>query len=350
MDTAPLGTIAVALFGYGYAGSILHAPLISSVPGLRLAAVCSGNDSKVHADWPEVFVSAAVEEVLNYPGISLVVIATPNHSHFDLARRAMLAGKHVVVDKPFTVTSGEAHELHALAHRLNLHLSVFHNRRWDADFLTLRNLLLDGRLGQVSYLESRFERFRPLVRDRWREHAGPGNGLWYDLGPHLLDQALQLFGSPSSLKGTLETQRQGAQAIDYFRVLLKYPTGLQVVLLASMLGVDDGLRLLVLGSKGRYIKHGLDPQEAALKRGEDPSHPSWGKDGCDGMLTLTGHDGMAQETLPTQPGDYSCYYRGIRDALLHGAPNPVPASDAVEVMRLIELVCLSQASGQLVTC
>jgi len=343
-------TVAVALLGYGYAGSTLHAPLIGSVPGLRLAAVCSGNAAKVHADWPGVFVSAVADEVLDYPGISLVVIATPNHSHFDLTRRALLAGKHVVVDKPFTVTAAEARELCALAASLALQLSVFHNRRWDADFLTLRSLLQDQRLGQVTYLESRFERFRPEVRDRWRERAGAGNGLWYDLGPHLLDQVLQLFGAPSSLQGTLETQRYGAQAVDYFRVLLKYPAGLQVVLQGGMLGADDGLRLVVLGSKGHYIKHGLDPQEAALKRGEDPSHPAWGKDGCDGVLSLTSTDGPAQETLPTLPGDYSCYYRGMRDALLHGAPNPVAADDAAEVMRLIELVCLSHASGQPVAC
>ena len=330
-------TIPVALLGYGYAGSNFHAPLIASVKGLRLAAVCSGNTDKVHTDWPEVFVSGAVDEVLNYPGISLVVIATPNDTHFDLARRALLAGKNVVVDKPFTVTVDEARELQTLAKSLGLLLSVFHNRRWDADFLTLRSLLRDGRLGKLCYLESRMDRFRPLVRDRWRERSGAGSGLWYDLGPHLLDQAVQLFGFPSELHGTLEIQRYGAQAVDFFRVRLSYP-GLQVVLQAGMLGVDDSPRFIAQGSAACFIKHGLDPQEAALKRGESPSHSDWGKDSRDGVITFTGTAEVVQEIIPTLQGDYSGYYRAIREALSSGAENPVIAEDAVEIMRLLEVV------------
>jgi predicted dehydrogenase len=245
------------------------------------------------------------------------------------------------VDKPFTVTLDEAGELRSLADRLGLLLSVFHNRRWDADFLTLRSLLNDGRLGQITYLESRFERFRPLVRDRWRERAGAGGGLWYDIGPHLLDQALQLFGRPASVQGTLEIQRYAAEAVDYFRVVLMYP-GLRVVLQGGMLGIDGGPRLIVQGSKGCYVKHGFDPQEEALKRGENPSHPDWGKDGSDGVLMIAGLGDAEQKTVPSLRGDYSCYYRAIADALLNGGSNPVPADDAVEVMRMIELVCLSQ--------
>ena len=329
-------TISVALIGYGYAGSTFHAPLIAGVEGLRLAAVFSGHAAKVHADWPEVFVSDEINEVLDFPGISLVVIATPNASHFDLARRALLAGINVVVDKPFTVTVDEARELDSLASRQGLLLSIFHNRRWDADFLTLRSLIAEGRLGQVNFLESRIDRFRPLVRDRWRESSGIGGGLWYDLGPHLLDQALQLFGSPSEIQSTLEIQRHGGQAVDFFRVRLIYP-GLQVVLQGSMLGIDDGLRFIVQGSKGCYIKHGMDPQETALKCGDRPPQTNWGKDARDGVLWANCASGFEQETIPTLPGDYCQYYRAIRDALLIGAPNPVSAKQGVEIMRLMEI-------------
>jgi predicted dehydrogenase len=335
-------TISVALLGYGYAGKTFHAPLIANTVGLQLSAVYSSDATKVIADWPEVFVSADIDEVLNYPDISLVVIATPNDSHFDLARRALMAGKNVVVDKPFTVTADEARELHTLATRLGLLLSVFHNRRWDADFLTLKNLLQDGRLGKLNYFESRIDRFRPQVRDRWRESEVAGGGLWYDLGPHLLDQALQLFGAPSEIESTFEIQRNSAKAVDFFRVRLTYPS-LQVVLGAGMLGCDDGPRFIVQGSKGCYIKHGMDPQEAALKYGARPSTPDWGRDRCDGVLWINRAQALEQETIPTLRGDYGFYYRAILNTLVKKTPIPVSAEEGVEVIHWIE-TALAQAT------
>lgn len=269
--------IGVGLVGYGYAGSVFHAPLIESVPGLRLVAVASGNEAKLRADRPEVSRDGTPEALFARPEVGLVVIATPNATHFDLARQALQAGKHVVVDKPFTVTLAEAEELARLASHSGLLLSVFHNRRWDSDFLTLRQLLGRERLGEVSYFESRFDRHRPQVRDRWRERAGPGSGLWYDLGPHLVDQALQLFGMPSAVEATLEIQRHGAQAVDCFRVQLTYPRP-RVVLRAGMLGIDNGPRFVVQGSRGHYLKCGLDVQEEALKRGEPPDQAAKGLD------------------------------------------------------------------------
>ena len=206
-------TLSVALLGYGYAGRTFHAPLIVSVPGLRLTAVGSGNPAKVHVDLPEADVGT-VEEVLARPGIDVVVIATPNDTHVDLARRALEAGKHVVVDKPFTLTLAEARELALLAGRTGRQLSVFHNRRWDADFLTVQRLIAGGELGEIVHFEAHFDRYRPEVRPRRRETSVPGGGLWYDLGPHLVDQALRLFGPPSAVYGDLTRQREGAQAID----------------------------------------------------------------------------------------------------------------------------------------
>jgi scyllo-inositol 2-dehydrogenase (NADP+) len=328
-------TISVALLGYGYAGKTFHAPLIANTSGLHLAAVCSSDSTKVNADWPEVFVSAEVDEVLKFPDITLVVIATPNDSHFELARRALMAGKNVVVDKPFTVTEDEARQLQILATRLGLLQSVFHNRRWDADFLTLKNLLLDGRLGKINYFESRIDRFRPQVRDRWRESEVAGGGLWYDLGPHLVDQALQLFGSPSDIESTFEIQRNNSKAVDFFRVRLIYPN-LQVVLGASMLGADNGPRFVMQGSKACYVKYGMDPQEAALKYGSKPSTPNWGRDKSDGVLWINRAETLLQKIIPTSRGDYGHYYCAIRDSILMGKASPVSAEDGVEVMHWVE--------------
>lgn len=338
-------TLDVALLGYGYAGKTFHAPLIASVPGLRLAAVGSGNAAKVRADWPEMLVSGAPKELLARPDLDVVVIATPNDTHFDLARRALLAGKHVVVDKPFTVTLAEARELAALAGRAQRVLSVFHNRRWDADFLTVRRLIAAGALGEVVYFESHFDRYKPEVLPRWREQAGAGGGLWYDLGPHLADQALQLFGLPRAVYADFALQRSGAQAVDYFHVLLRYER-LRVILHGSALVAGGSPRFLVHGSAGSYIKHGLDTQEDALKRGQRPDGPDWGRDPRDGALTRPAPEGMQTEAVATVPGDYRVYYAGLRDAILAGAPNPVPAQEAIAVMALLELACDSAAAGR----
>ncbi|NTU80125.1 MAG: oxidoreductase [Chloroflexales bacterium] len=328
--------INVGLVGYGYAGRTFHAPLIASVAGLRLAAVASSDPARVAADWPDVAVVAGPAALCARADIDLVVVATPNTSHHPIARDALAAGKHVVVDKPFTVTLAEAEDLAALAGRAGRVLSVFHNRRWDADFLTLRRLLAAGALGRLAYLESRFDRFRPEVRDRWRERAGPGGGLWYDLGPHLADQALQLFGPPEALYADIATQRDGAVADDYFHVALRYGRT-RVVLHASALAAASAPRFLAQGTGGAYVKHGLDPQEDALKAGLLPGGAGWGEDPQPGTLTLWGGGGPVTRAEPSAPGDYPAYYAGVRDAILGVGPNPVPAAEAIQVMRIIEL-------------
>lgn len=192
-------SIRVGLIGYGYASKTFHAPLIAGTPGMALAAVSSSDATKVHADWPSVPVVSEPKHLFNDPNIDLIVIPTPNDTHFPLAKAALEAGKHVIVDKPFTVTLSQARELDALAKSFGRVLSVFHNRRWDSDFLTVKALLNEGTLGEILFFESHFDRFRPQVRNRWREQAGPGSGIWYDLAPHLLDQAVNLFGLPVSM-------------------------------------------------------------------------------------------------------------------------------------------------------
>ncbi|VTP63208.1 Uncharacterized oxidoreductase ydgJ [Serratia rubidaea] len=307
-------TLRVGLVGYGYASKTFHAPLIAGTPGLELAAVVSSDAGKVHADWPALPVVSEPQALFNDPTLDLIVIPTPNDTHYPLAQQALAAGKHVVVDKPFTVTLSQARALQQQAQQRGLLLSVFHNRRWDSDFLTLKTLLQEGSLGEVVYFESHFDRFRPQVRQRWREQGGAGSGIWYDLGPHLIDQALQLFGKPQTLFVDLGQLRPGSQSVDYFHALLQYGKR-RVVLHASMLTAAEGPRYIVHGTQGSYIKYGLDPQEDRLKAGDRLPQADWGYDMRDGVVTLSRDDVLAEQPLLTLPGNYPAYYAAIRDAI-----------------------------------
>ena len=329
-------SIRVGLIGYGYAGKTFHAPLIAGTPGMTLAAVSSSDAAKVHADWPNVPVVSEPKHLFNDPNIDLIVIPTPNDTHFPLAKAALEAGKHVVVDKPFTVTLSQARELEALAKSLGRLLSVFHNRRWDSDFLTVKALLSEGTLGEITYFESHFDRYRPQVRNRWREQAGPGSGIWYDLAPHLLDQAVNLFGLPVSMTVDLAQLRPGAQATDYFHAVLSYPQR-RIILHGTMLAAAESARYILHGTRGSYVKFGLDPQEDRLKNGERLPQEDWGYDMRDGVVTRAEGETLVEETLLTLPGNYPAYYAAIRDALNGSGENPVPASQAIQIMELIEL-------------
>ncbi|SCK29229.1 oxidoreductase [Vogesella sp. LIG4] len=340
--SAPLN---VALVGYGYAGRTIHAPLIQASPRLKLHTVVSSKGEQVQADHPGVQVASDTSQALADPQIDLVVIASPNNSHFVHADSALAAGKHVVVDKPFTVTLSEAQQLIVQAKHHQRLLSVFHNRRWDADFLTVQQLLAAGTLGEIALFESRFERYRPQVQVRWRESDVAGGGLWYDLGPHLLDQVLQLFGMPHAIHADLACQRPGAVTTDYFHVQLRYPR-LRVLLSGSCLISGGSPRFAVHGSGGSYVKYGLDNQEAMLKRGQQPGDAGWGEDTLHGMRYWQ-VDGEPHGVLhTTRHGDYRRYYDGVAAAILDGTTNPVPAEQAAQVMRLIELGEDSARRGQ----
>ncbi|WP_218661771.1 oxidoreductase [Enterobacter cloacae] len=329
-------SIRVGLIGYGYASKTFHAPLIAGTPGMALAAVSSSDATKVHADWPTVPVVSEPKHLFNDPNIDLTVIPTPNDTHFPLAKAALEAGKHVVVDKPFTVTLSQARELDALAKSLGRLLSVFHNRRWDSDFLTVKALLSEGTLGEITFFESHFDRFRPQVRNRWREQAGPGSGIWYDLAPHLLDQAVNLFGLPVSMTVDLAQLRPGAQTTDYFHAILSYPQR-RIVLHGTMVAAAESARYIIHGTRGSYVKFGLDPQEDRLKNGERLPQEDWGYDMRDGVVTKVEGETLVEETLLTSPGNYPAYYAAVRDALNGTGENPVPASQAIQIMELIEL-------------
>ncbi|HCT5597520.1 TPA: oxidoreductase [Klebsiella oxytoca] len=328
--------IRVGLIGYGYASKTFHAPLISGTPGMTLAAVASSDENKVHADWPALPVVSGPERILNDPNIDLVVIPTPNDTHFPLAKAALEGGKHVVVDKPFTVTLSQARELEALAKSGGRLLSVFHNRRWDSDFLTVKALINEGLLGEVGYFESHFDRYRPQVRNRWREQGGPGSGIWYDLAPHLLDQVVNLFGLPVSMQVDLAQLRPGSQSTDYFHAVLAWPQR-RVVLHGTLVAAAETARFIIHGSRGSYVKYGLDPQEERLKSGERLPQEDWGYDMRDGVLTRAEGEDITEESWLTLPGNYPAYYAAIRDALNGSGTNPVPASQAIQIMELIEL-------------
>ncbi|NRR33600.1 oxidoreductase [Oxalobacteraceae bacterium] len=329
--------LSVGLLGYGFASSVFHAPLISAIPGLKLERVASSNPQAVLRDYPAARVDADSSAIFADPAIDLVVIATPNTSHFPLAREALLAGKHVVVDKPFVISVAEGRELIALATERGLQLSVFHNRRWDNDFLTVRRCMDSGLLGQVYNYESHFDRFVPGVDGRWREQPAPGAGVLFDLGSHLIDQALCLFGKPLSVLADIGTQRPQAQVDDYFHLLLDYGS-LKVVLCSSMLVREPGPRFQVHGAEGSFIKYGLDSQEAALLRGEGPGHPQWGQDdsACYGKLSFEANGLQLNAEVETARGSYEAYYQGMYEAIVEGKAAPVSPQEALDVITVIE--------------
>ncbi|PPU47498.1 oxidoreductase [Xanthomonas arboricola] len=336
----------LAVVGYGYVGRTFHAPLIAGTPGLALHSVVSSKPQQVQADFPDVAVLADLETALADPALDAVVLATPNQTHAPYALQALAAGKHVLVDKPFALDAAQAREVVAAAAAAGRIVSVFQNRRWDADFLTVRRLIDEGQLGEVVEFHSHFDRFRPQVRDRWRESDIPGAGLWYDLGPHLLDQALQLFGTPQAIGADLQRQRNQARSDDYFHVTLRYPR-LRVILHAGSLVADSGLRFAVHGTRGSYLKHGLDTQEDQLRAGRRPGTAGWGVDPLPGTLTRVDDEGRVHTHQPdTTPGDYRQCYAAFRDALAGAGPAPVSGADAVQVMELLELAQRSAASGQ----
>ena len=332
--------VRVALVGYGFAGQTFHAPLIRSVPGLQLAVVVSGNPDRVRKDLPEAIVEPSLDRVLGHDEIDLVVVATPNQTHVPLATAILNAGKHVTVDKPFTITLAEARSLAELASARGHILSVFQNRRWDSDFLAAKAILEGGRLGDVVHFESHIDRYRPVVPARWREQRGPGAGLWYDLGPHLVDQALQLFGLPSAICGQLVRQRAGAEVDDWAHVILDYGR-LQVILHAASLAANGAPRFLIHGTKGTWTKQRADVQEDQVRSGMKPGAPGWGED-TDAAVFFDGQTGQSA-VLPAPAGDHRQYYIALRDAILGRGPNPVTPIQAIAVMAVLEAAALPAA-------
>ena len=328
--------ISVALIGYGTSGKVLHAPLIQAVPGLKLTHVVSSDPKKVNQDLPDVRVLRNAEDAFSSPEIDLIVIAAPNDLHFSFAKQALTAGKHVVVDKPFTTTALEASELIALAKAKGLVLSVFQNRRWDSDFLTLKKMISENRFGEILQFESHFDRFKPVPKSRWKEQASRGGGLWADLGSHLVDQVLHLFGVPDSIKLDLEVQRSGGEADDYFHVVFHYQK-MRVILHSSSFASCETPRFLVHGTLGSFVKNGLDPQEDQLRAGILPTDHAFGFDDRPGVFTRVNSDGVrVEEQVPGEKGSYVRFYEILRDSIVLGTPPPVMPESALQVIELLQ--------------
>ena len=336
--------IRTGLIGYGLGGMAFHAPLIDAVPELALAAIVTSRADAVRERYPQVPVVPEAAALLADPGIELVAISTPNHTHFPLARAALEASKHVVIDKPFATSVAEAEVLVALAEAQGRVLSVFHNRRWDGDFLTVSKLLDQGALGDLTLYEARWDRFRPALRGNWHEDAGPGGGVLIDLGPHLIDQALALFGLPQSITADIAAQREGSQVDDYFELTLHYGR-MRAVLSSASIVPAPRPRFAVHGTQASFVKSGLDPQEAQLRAGGRADAPGHGVEDPAQHGALIGGDGT-RRTVVSERGDYRRFYAGVARAIAEGVPAPVSPADALAGLRIVELARQSAREGR----
>jgi predicted dehydrogenase len=343
--------IRVGLVGFGMAGRVFHGPLISSVDGLDLAAVLERHSDKAAERYPGITTYRSLEGMLADSSLGLFVVATPNGTHFEVARQILEAGKSVVVDKPTAVNSGEIATLMKLAAARKVHLVPFHNRRWDSDFQTLSKLVREACVGRIVHLESTFDRWRPVTKARaWKEDPAQG-GLLLDIGTHLGDQALALFGSPKAVSADVRRERDGDGSNDSFTVRLRY-AAFSVTLSANVLSSLPRPRFHLRGTKGNYCKWGLDPQEAALNQINRIEHEPWGTEPSRdwGNLTVDVDGGVVSRPVQPVPGDYRRYYAGVRDALLGKSDAPVPAVAAWRVARLLEWAKRSSEERREIAC
>ena len=350
-----MAEIGVAVVGFGLAGRVFHAPFVSAVPGLKLEAIVQRKGDEAAKAYPAARILRSFEEALSDKAVQLIVVGTPNETHFELAQKALQAGKHVVIDKPFAATSAQAKQLQELARKQGVVLAPFHNRRWDGDFLTVRKLLDQKSIGRLVTYESHFDRFRPLPREgTWKESGDLANGLLFDLGPHLVDQALCLFGAPEGITASVRKDRDQTEIEDAFDITLHYPK-LLAHCRSSMLACDAAPRFLLHGTRGSYKKYGLDPQEPALVAGAKV--PEMGKGdwlaerAADwGTLTVAPVPAdpatLIRTPVRTEFGDYRLYYANVRDAINGAAELAVTPEDGYRAIRLLEMARESSSAGQ----
>lgn len=337
--------VRVGLIGFGMAGQAFHAPVIRGVPGMEIACILERRGTRSQEKYPEVRVARMLEELLADKSIQLCVVATPNDSHFELAKTCLLAGRDVVVDKPFAPTLAEAEELVKLAADRGRLITVYQERRWDGDFQTIKKIVESGELGTVVEYECRYDRFRPEPKaNAWRERADqPGAGVLFDLGPHVIDQALVLFGEPKALTAAAFCERQTSRVDDSFDVCLEYPMsqgGLRATGLARIIAFSPGAHFLIHGTKGSFVKYGMDPQEARLRGENCPDGLDWGADWGEESEQLWGtlsRVGEPSVKVKTERGDYRGFYANVRDAIEKKAPLEVTPQQALQTMRAVML-------------
>lgn len=332
--------VRYAVVGYGLAGSTFHAPVIDATPGADLAAVVARSDTaagRVREQYPDTVVVSDVSDLARLD-IDAGVVATPNDSHAGVAATLMESGVAAVVDKPLAATAQQARELIDLSEEIGIALTCYQNRRWDGDYLTVRRLGADGRLGRIHRFESRFERWRPTVKPGWKEVPGPGTGVLWDLGPHVVDQALHLLGPAESVTGSARIVRAGAVVPDDAFVRIVHEGGAESHLSVSHVAAAPGPRFRVLGTGGAYVKHGLDPQEEALRSGQRPGAAHWGEEDRTSWGVLSAGDPALSQPIPTEPGDYAEFYRRLTAALDGDGPLPVDPRDSLAALTVLESV------------
>lgn len=334
--------INTAIIGYGMAGRVFHSPILSSMENFKLSKIYTTNEDSIkniHRLYPETEVASDVRQILADKEIELIVVAAPNTQHFALAKEAILAGKHVVVDKPFTVTSKEADELIQLTEAHRTLLSVYQNRRWDSDFRTVQKVIDSGMLGRLVECEIHMDRYRNYIKDRaWREADIPGSGVLYDLGSHLLDQALMLFGTPKAVTADLRMQRQISKTTDNFELILHYDR-LKVTLKSGMLVRAELPHFILLGENGSFVKYGVDVQEVDLKSGLTPmTKTTWGEEpeALYGLVNTTLNGLDIKGKVKSETGDYRAYYLNIYHAIMGQEALAVTPRQARNTIRMIE--------------
>jgi len=340
--------INTAIIGFGTSGKSLHTPLIEAIDTFNLSAVATLNSSQA-ASIPDHCKQYSVDEIMAEPNIKLVIIATPNDSHYTLAKRALLANKHVVVEKPVALKSSQAIELAQLSNDKKLTFATFHNRLWDCDFLAIKDLIKNNKLGKVHSYSARVDRFWPDVVDNWRNNSEYGGSIW-ELAPNLIMQSLQLFGNPQSVFADISTQRSDADAPDNFYIRLSYCNNLCVELRSSSLIKHSGPRFVIHGDKGSYIKQGSDPQHKQLKAGLSPENKKYGQEAIDdwGSLYANPLDKDEEMLSPSPKGDYMAFYQQLYRAITQSGVSPVDGERSIEVVQIVEAALQSHQQQKVI--
>lgn len=334
--------IKVGIIGYGFSAKTFHLPFIEANDHYQLVGFCSRQTLAIKQKYPSVSCHETLTALIANTTVDLVIITSPNSCHFKQTKYCLENGLHVVVEKPITATSAQAHELNELAVRNGLVLSVYHNRRWDGDFLTIQKLIAQKKLGDLKLFESHFDRFRPNVQSRWREQPGQATGILYDLGSHLIDQALVLFGMPDAITARCLSLREDSIVTDYFHVQLHYEK-LEVILHSSPFMAGNNARFRLEGTNGTYQINGLDPQETQLRNNLPINNIDFGYDRANSSGIFYGD--ISEEQIPTDKGDYREYYQQLASAVLHDKLVPVSAESAMQVIKIIELAIESSNKG-----
>ncbi len=344
-------TIIVGIASFGMSGRIFHAPLLTYHKNFKIKRIIERAKNEAQKLYPNVVVSRSFEDLLQDNEIELIVVNTPDQSHFEYAKKCLDAGKHVIVEKPFTQTVEQGKSLIALARQKEKILTVFQNRRWDGDFLTVQRVVKEQMLGRLVEYEAHFDRYKNLVQtDSWKEQSAAGTGILFNLGSHMIDQALVLFGMPEAVTAHLKIMRIGGEVDDWYDIKLHYPN-VNVALKASLLVKEPGPRYILHGTSGSFLKWGLDPQEEALKQGQNPNDPNWGKEPKEwwGLLNIEKENKRLREKYETLPGNYCAFYDNIYDHIVHGKELVVKPEEALNVIRIIDAAQKSNAQQKTIT-